>query len=55
MLYEVLKQNATIVIVPRTVVETVQLGGIAGVTVLTMGPGREHVNKEKESELRKEE
>jgi regulator of protease activity HflC (stomatin/prohibitin superfamily) len=54
MLYEGLKQNATIVIVP-TVVETMQLGSIAGVTALTMGLGQERANKEKESELKKQE
>ncbi len=51
MLYEGLKDNATIVIVPSTVVETMQLGGIAGVTALTMGIGQEHANKEKVSEV----
>ena len=50
MLYEGLKQNATIVIVPSTAVETMQLGGLAGVTALTMGLGQELVHKEKESE-----
>jgi regulator of protease activity HflC (stomatin/prohibitin superfamily) len=36
MLYEGLKkENATIVIVPSTAVETMQLGGVAGVTALT--------------------
>ncbi len=55
MLYEGLKENATIVIVPSTAVETMQLGSIAGVTALTMGLGQERVNKEKESELRKQE
>lgn len=50
MLYEGLKENATIVIVPSTVVETMQLGSIAGVTALTMGLGQERGNKEKESE-----
>ncbi len=36
MLYEGLKKNnATIVIVPSTAVETMQLGGLAGVTALT--------------------
>lgn len=37
MLYEGLKQNATIVIVPSSAVETMQLGGMAGLTALTMG------------------
>jgi regulator of protease activity HflC (stomatin/prohibitin superfamily) len=53
MLYEGLKQNATIVIVPSTAVETMQLGGVAGVTALTMGLGQERANNEKDSELRK--
>ena len=35
MLYEGLKHNATIVIVPSTAVETMQLGSIAGVTALS--------------------
>ena len=55
MLYEGLKQNATIVIVPSTVVETMQLGSIAGVTALTMGIGREKANKEKENAAEKQE
>ena len=53
MLYEGLKENATIVIVPSTVVETMQLGGMAGLTALTMGIGQENANKEKESKLNK--
>jgi hypothetical protein len=44
-----LKDNATIVIVPSTAVETMQLGGLAGMTALTMGIGQERANKEKES------
>ena len=39
MLYEGLKQNSTIVIVPSTAVESMQLGGLAGLTALTMGIG----------------
>ena len=54
MLYEGLKQNATIVIVPSTVADTMQLGSIAGVTALTMGLGQERANKEKEGELSKQ-
>jgi regulator of protease activity HflC (stomatin/prohibitin superfamily) len=46
MLYEGLKQNATIVIVPSTAVETMQLGGIAGMTAMTMGLGQERANRE---------
>ena len=36
MLYEGLKQNSTIVIVPSSAVESMQLGGLAGITALTM-------------------
>lgn len=35
MLYEGLKSNATIVVVPSTAVETMQLGSVAGLTALT--------------------
>jgi regulator of protease activity HflC (stomatin/prohibitin superfamily) len=37
MLYEGLKTNSTIVIVPSSAVETMQLGGLAGLTALTLG------------------
>jgi regulator of protease activity HflC (stomatin/prohibitin superfamily) len=37
MLYEGLKENSTIVIVPSSAVESMQLGGLAGMTALTMG------------------
>jgi hypothetical protein len=50
MLYEGLKQNATIVIVPSTAVESMQLGGLAGMTALTMGLGQERANKDKKIE-----
>jgi len=46
MLYEGLKQNSTIVIVPSTAVESMQLGGLAGLTALTMGIGQEHAAKD---------
>ena len=46
MLYEGLKHNATIVVVPSTVVETMQLGTVAGLTALTKGLGDELANKE---------
>jgi regulator of protease activity HflC (stomatin/prohibitin superfamily) len=55
MLYEGLKENATIVIVPSTAVETMQLGSMAGLTALTMGIGQDKANKEKESETKKRE
>jgi regulator of protease activity HflC (stomatin/prohibitin superfamily) len=44
MLYEGLKQNSTIVIVPSTAVESMQLGGLAGLTALTMGIGQDGAN-----------
>jgi regulator of protease activity HflC (stomatin/prohibitin superfamily) len=37
MLYEGLKQNATIVLVPSTALESMQLGGITGLTALSTG------------------
>jgi len=45
MLYEGLKQNATIVIVPSTAIESMQLSGMAGLTALTMGLGQQAANK----------
>ncbi|HXC34560.1 MAG TPA: slipin family protein, partial [Candidatus Acidoferrales bacterium] len=47
ILYEGLKKNATIVIVPSTAVESMQLGGLAGMTALTMGLERANGHKEK--------
>jgi regulator of protease activity HflC (stomatin/prohibitin superfamily) len=40
MLYEGLKQNSTIVVVPSTAVETMNLGGLAGVTALGLETAR---------------
>jgi regulator of protease activity HflC (stomatin/prohibitin superfamily) len=45
MLYEGLKTNSTIVIVPSSALETMQLGGLAGVTALTMGLKKEPEKK----------
>ena len=45
MLYEGLKQKSTIVIVPSTAVESMQLGGLAGLTALTMGIGQDAAAK----------
>ncbi len=45
MLYEGLKENSTIVIVPSTAVESMQLGGLAGMTALSMGLGQEPAAK----------
>jgi regulator of protease activity HflC (stomatin/prohibitin superfamily) len=47
MLYEGLKQNSTIVIVPSSAVETMQLGGLAGLTALTMGLDQQRANQRK--------
>jgi regulator of protease activity HflC (stomatin/prohibitin superfamily) len=47
MLYEGLKQNATIVIVPSSAVESMQLGGLSGMTALTMQLNKEQSDKEK--------
>ncbi len=52
MLYEGLKANSTIVIVPSSAVETMQLGGLAGLTALTMGLGQERSSKERETEVK---
>ena len=54
MLYEGLKKNATIVIVPSTAVESMQLGGLAGMTAPTMGLGQECANGYKEDEIKKQ-
>jgi regulator of protease activity HflC (stomatin/prohibitin superfamily) len=45
MLYEGLKQNATIVIVPSTAIDTMQLGSMAGLTALTMGIGQDRATQ----------
>jgi regulator of protease activity HflC (stomatin/prohibitin superfamily) len=50
MLYEGLKANSTIVIVPSTAVESMQLGGLAGLTALTMGLGQEQPRTESNKE-----
>lgn len=45
MLYEGLKQNATIVLVPSTAIDTMQLGGIAGITALASAIGKDGAGK----------
>lgn len=47
MLYEGLKTNSTIVIVPSSAIETMLLGAITGLTGMTMSLTGEHVKKEK--------
>jgi regulator of protease activity HflC (stomatin/prohibitin superfamily) len=54
MLYEGLKQNSTIVIVPSSAIDTMQLGGMAGLTALTMGIGQDKANKENSKTENKE-
>jgi regulator of protease activity HflC (stomatin/prohibitin superfamily) len=44
MLYEGLKQNATIVLVPSSALETMQLGGMAGMTALAKGFAQQPAN-----------
>jgi regulator of protease activity HflC (stomatin/prohibitin superfamily) len=46
MLYEGLKEKATIVIVPSTAVETMQLGGLVGMTALSQGLAKEQKEQE---------
>jgi len=48
MLYEGLKQNSTIVVVPSSALETMELGGLSGVTALTMQLQKEKSGKENE-------
>lgn len=48
MLYEGLKTNSTIVIVPSSALETMQLGGLAGISALTMELNKQSKKKEKE-------
>lgn len=54
MLYEGLKQNSTIVIVPSSALDTMQLGSMTGLTALTMGIGQDKANKENEAAKNKE-
>ena len=53
MLYEGLKSNSTIVVVPSSALDTMQLGGLAGITALTMGLNKEHEKKENDNEPEK--
>lgn len=51
MLYEGLKANSTIVIVPSSAIETMQLGGLAGMTALTMGLDQKPPSNAKKDEI----
>jgi len=46
MLYEGLKENATIVLVPSTALETMQLGGLTGITALSAALAKDGKTKE---------
>ena len=48
MLYEGLKTNSTIVIVPSSALDTMQLGGLVGTTALTMQLAKQPEKKESE-------
>ena len=48
MLYEGLKQNATIVVVPSTAVESMQLGNVTGIIALTKELEQERANRERD-------
>ena len=50
MLYEGLKQNSTLVIVPSSVVDTMQLGNVAGMTALAMELSRKSEQKPRPKE-----
>lgn len=50
MLYEGLKENSTIVIVPSSAIESMQLGGLAGMTAMTMELDQKNANKRKDNE-----
>jgi regulator of protease activity HflC (stomatin/prohibitin superfamily) len=45
MLYEGLKKNATIVVVPSSVIETMQLGGLSGMAAVVSGMGTDGTEK----------
>jgi regulator of protease activity HflC (stomatin/prohibitin superfamily) len=47
MLYEGLKENSTIVVVPSSALESMQLGSIAGITALAKEEEKERLNAEK--------
>jgi regulator of protease activity HflC (stomatin/prohibitin superfamily) len=53
MLYEGLKQNATIVLVPSSALESMQLGGLAGITGLTMGLGKDGTQEAKHAAVKR--
>ena len=52
MLYEGLKEKATIVLVPSSALDTMQLGGLAGMTALSKGLAEELKNEDKENKTK---
>jgi len=46
MLYEGLKSNSTIVLVPSSAIDSMQLGGLAGLTAMSMGIKQQTTGKE---------
>lgn len=54
MLYEGLKKNSTIVIVPSTALESMQLGGTARLATMMAGNGKDKESNGDEVELRKQ-
>ena len=50
MLYEGLKSNSTIVIVPSSAIESMQLGGLAGMTAMTMEINRQNQQKKDQNQ-----
>lgn len=54
MLYEGLKANSTIVLVPSSALESMQLGNLAGITALSQELEQKKANKRKTAEPKKE-
>lgn len=54
MLYEGLKDNATIVLVPSSAIDSMQLGGLAGTTALAMELDERHKKSHKPQEKKEE-
>lgn len=53
MLYEGLKENSTIVMVPSSAIDTMQLGSLTGMTALTMELDKKKLSDAKETRARK--
>jgi len=55
MLYEGLKENSTIVLVPSSAIDSMQLGAFNGTTALAMELERKSMESKEVSQRRKEE